>query len=79
MPSPQPHITCNLDHLLARNNLTLTELSKRVNISYANLSTLKNGRARAIRFTTLLAICQELNCQVGDLLHITYPNPTNKP
>lgn len=51
--------------------MTLVELSKRVGISYANLCKLKNGKARAIRFTTLVAICQALDCEPGDLIELT--------
>lgn len=61
-------IHCRLDELLEARGITLTELSKRVGVSLVNLSVLKNDRARAIRFSTLTAICQELDCQVGDLL-----------
>ncbi|ERL10697.1 Cro/C1-type HTH DNA-binding domain protein [Olsenella profusa F0195] len=58
----------NLDVMLARRRMTLTELSERVGVTIANLSILKNGKARAIRFTTLAAICRELECQPGDVL-----------
>jgi putative transcriptional regulator len=51
--------------------MTLTELSARVGVSVVNLSVLKNDRAKAIRFSTLLAICTELGCDVGDLLSVT--------
>ncbi|WP_232204382.1 helix-turn-helix domain-containing protein [Olsenella profusa] len=54
--------------MLARRRMTLTELSERVGVTIANLSILKNGKARAIRFTTLAAICRELECQPGDVL-----------
>lgn len=60
-------IRCRLDELLAERDMTLTELAKRVDITYANLSVLKNGRGRAVRFTTLAAICEALDCDVGDL------------
>jgi putative transcriptional regulator len=62
-----PLIT-NLDVMLAKRKMTLTELSERINITMANLSILKKGKARAIRFTTLEAICKELECQPGDIL-----------
>ena len=65
-------IHCRLDELLEARGLTLTELSKQVGVSLVNLSVLKNDRARAIRFSTLTAICEALNCQVGDLL-VTFP------
>ena len=61
-------IVINLDVMLARRKMSLTELSHRVGITMANLSILKNGKAKAIRFSTLEAICRELNCQVGDIL-----------
>lgn len=62
-----PLIT-NLDVMLAKRKMTLTELSERINITMANLSILKKGKAKAIRFTTLEAICQALDCQPGDIL-----------
>lgn len=61
-------IIVNLDVQLATRKMTLTELSERVGITLANLSVLKSGRARAIRFSTLAAICAVLDCQPGDLL-----------
>ena len=61
-------IVVNLDVMLARRKMRLTELSSRVDISVTNLSNLKTGRARAIRFTTLEAICEVLDCQPGDIL-----------
>ncbi|GGE91491.1 helix-turn-helix domain-containing protein [Mycetocola zhadangensis] len=61
-------IRCRLDELLAERSMTLTELSERVGISIVNLSVLKNDRARAIRFSTLVAICDVLECEVGDVL-----------
>jgi putative transcriptional regulator len=60
------HVT--LDRLLEERGLTLTELSERIGITLANLSILKTNKARAIRFSTLEALCRELNCQPGDLL-----------
>lgn len=61
-------VLVRLDELLQARGMTLTELSQRVGITLANLSVLKSGRARAIRFSTLDAICRELDCQPGDLL-----------
>jgi putative transcriptional regulator len=61
-------IHCRLDELLEARGMTLTELSKQVGVSLVNLSVLKNDRAKAIRFSTLTAICEALECQVGDLL-----------
>nr|WP_255497607.1 helix-turn-helix transcriptional regulator [Pseudonocardia sp. SID8383] len=54
--------------MLAERGMTLTELARRVGVTHANLSVLKNGRARAIRFSTLSAICEALGCQPGDLM-----------
>ena len=61
-------ITVRLDDLLHDRRMTLTELAERVDITLANLSILKTGKARAIRFSTLEAICTALKCQPGDLL-----------
>lgn len=61
-------IEVHLDQMLLDNKMTLTELSERVGITMANLSILKTGKARAIRFSTLDAICRELGCQPGDLI-----------
>ena len=61
-------IAIHLDKLLADRSMTLTELSERVGVSVVNLSILKNGHARAIRFSTLTRLCQALGCQPGDLL-----------
>ena len=63
-------IHCRLDELLAQRGMTLTELSERVGVSLVNRSVLKNDRARAIRFSTLTAICQVLGCEVGELLEM---------
>jgi putative transcriptional regulator len=73
-PSPDDRsgdrIVIKLDDLLYQRRMTLTELAERVDITLANLSILKTGKAKAIRFSTLEAICQVLDCQPGDL--ITY-------
>ncbi len=61
-------IHCRLDELLAERGMTLTRLSELVGVSLVNLSVLKNDRARAVRFSTLTAICDALDCSVGDLL-----------
>ena len=61
-------IRVNLDLMLVRRKMTLTELAERVGITLANLSILKTGKARAIRFSTLASICRVLDCQPGDLL-----------
>ena len=61
-------IEVRLDELLERRGMTLTELAEEVDITIVNLSVLKNGRARAVRFSTLAALCRALECQPGDLL-----------
>ena len=61
-------IIVNLDIMMAKRNISLTELAERVDITPANLSILKTGKARAVRFSTLESICKELNCQPGDIL-----------
>ena len=61
-------IVINLDVMMAKRKMGLTELSKEVDVTMANLSILKNNKAKAIRFTTLDAICRALDCQPGDIL-----------
>lgn len=61
-------IECRLDELLAERGMTLTALSEAVGVSVVNLSVLKNNRAKAVRFSTLKAICDALDCEVGELL-----------
>ena len=58
----------NIDVMLARRKMSVTELAEKVGITMANLSILKNGKAKAIRFSTLEAICKALDCQPGDIL-----------
>lgn len=73
MPAAEADISkvhCRLDELLKDRGMTLTDLSRQVGVSIVNLSVLKNDRARAIRFSTLTAICEALHCQIGDLLVI---------
>jgi len=72
---PKPHdtdegaaIIVRLDDILHDRRMTLTQLAERVGLTLANLSILKTGKAKAIRFSTLAAICRELDCQPGDLL-----------
>ena len=66
---PADHrIRITLDEVLGRRGMTLTELAVRVDVSLVNLSILKTGKARAVRFTTLTRICEVLDCQPGDLL-----------
>ena len=68
-PDPSAHrIIVHLDRLLEQRGLTLTELAEQVDVTVVNLSILKNGRARAVRFSTLTALCEALGCQPGDLL-----------
>jgi putative transcriptional regulator len=67
-------IIVNLDVMLAKRKMSVTELTEKVGITMANLSILKNGKAKAIRFSTLEAICQALECQPGDILD--YQNET---
>jgi putative transcriptional regulator len=68
-PEPSEHrIAVHLDRLLEERGMTLTELAERVDVTVVNLSILKNGRARAIRFSTLTALCEALDCQPADLL-----------
>lgn len=61
-------IVVNLDVMMAKRKMSLNELSQRVDVTLANLSILKNNKAKAVRFTTLEAICRALDCQPGDLL-----------
>ncbi len=71
MPPEEEHrIEVRLDRLLEERGITLTDLAARVGITLANLSILKNGRARAIRFSTLTALCDALDCQPGDLFSL---------
>ncbi len=72
-------IQVQLDFMLLRRRISLTELSERVGISITNLSNLKTNKARAIRFSTLDAVCRELNCQPGDLLVHIDPLETEEP
>jgi putative transcriptional regulator len=69
MPPAEEHaIRVHLDTLLAQRGMTLSELAEQVGVTVVNLSVLKNGRAKAVRFSTLTAICRALDCQPGDLL-----------
>jgi putative transcriptional regulator len=71
-------IRVRLDRLLLERRMSLTELADRVGVTIANLSILKTGKARAIRFSTLDALCRELNCQPGDLV-VFEPGPPEDP
>jgi len=66
-------VIINLDVMMAKRKMSLNELSEKVGITLANLSILKNNKAKAIRFSTLEAICQALDCQVGDIIEFV-PN-----
>lgn len=71
-------IIVNLDVMMARRKISLNELSERVELTLSNLSILKTGKAKAIRFSTLDAICKALNCQPGDILeYVDDKSPTN--
>lgn len=71
MPVEGPHrIVCHLDDLLEAREMTLTALADAVGVSLVNLSVMKNNRAKAIRYSTLTAICHVLGCQPGDLLSV---------
>ncbi|MFB7371105.1 helix-turn-helix domain-containing protein [Streptomyces sp. NPDC056222] len=69
-------ITVDIDVMMARRKMSVGELAERVGITPANLAVLKNGRAKAVRFTTLAALCEVLECQPGDLLRWE-PGPEN--
>ncbi|GIG00455.1 helix-turn-helix domain-containing protein [Catellatospora citrea] len=74
MGEPTEHrVTVHLDELLTARGMTLVELSARVGVTVANLSVLKNGHARAIRFSTLTALCDVLDCTPGELLGLDGP------
>ncbi len=72
-PEDGHRIHCRLDELLEERGMTLTELASRVGVTLVNLSVLKHDRARAIRFSTLTAICDVLECDVGDVLQLERP------
>ena len=77
---PDTHrVVCHIDTLLAARGMTQTELAERMGLSLVNLSILKNNHARAIRFTTLDAICRVLDCQPGDILRWTADAPSEPP
>ncbi|WP_428629875.1 helix-turn-helix domain-containing protein [Sphingopyxis sp.] len=72
-------VRINLDELLWQRRMTLTELSESIDITLANLSILKTGKARAIRFSTLEAICRALECQPGDLIVFDHDTENSEP
>ncbi len=71
-------IITNIDVMMAKRKMSLGELAERVGITPANLSILKNGKARAIRFSTLEALCRELDCQPGDIIEYRPERPENR-
>jgi putative transcriptional regulator len=71
-------IRVNLDRILVQRRMSLTELADRVGVTIVNLSILKTGKAKAVRFSTLDALCRELDCQPGDILHFI-PGPPDDP
>lgn len=74
MPVDEPHrVVCRLDELIAERGVTVTALAERIGVSNVNLSVLKNQRAKAIRFSTLTALCDALDCQPGDLFAVLPP------
>lgn len=70
-------IIVNIDVMLAKRKMSVTELSERVGITMANVSILKNGKAKAVKFSTLEAICEALDCQTGDILAYEKKNEEN--
>ena len=71
MPVEEPHrVLCHLDRLLDERAMTLAALAEAVGVTVVNLSVLKNNRAKAVRFSTITAICEVLQCQVGDVLTV---------
>ena len=73
-----PAIKINLDLLLVKRKMSLTELSEKVGITLTNLSILKRGKAKAIRFSTLIALCDALKCTPGDLLELEDPEENSE-
>lgn len=71
-------IVVNLDVMMAKRKMSLNELSEKVDLTLSNLSILKTGKAKAIRFSTLEAICKVLNCQPGDILEFVDDHPAKK-
>lgn len=80
MPRSEPdhRIAVHLDRVLDQRGMTLTELAERVGVTVVNLSVLKNGRARAVRFSTLSAICDVLGCQPGDILSFDHGSASSR-
>ncbi|GIG70012.1 helix-turn-helix domain-containing protein [Phytomonospora endophytica] len=78
MVDPEHRVSVHLDELLTARGMTLTELSRKVDLTLANLSILKNGRARAMRFSTLTALCDALDCTPGDILRVESADPADE-
>ncbi|QCW51300.1 helix-turn-helix transcriptional regulator [Nocardioides dongxiaopingii] len=77
MPVEEPHrVVCHLDRLLAERGMTVTALAEQIGVTNVNLSVLKNQRAKAMRFSTLTAICDALGCQPGDLFSVAAAGST---
>ena len=74
---PGHRVVCHLDRLLVARGMTLAELADRVGVTVVNLSVLKNGRARAVRFSTLTLLCDVLDCQPGELLSVLPADKTS--
>lgn len=72
--NPDHDVVIRLDEVLGERGMTLTELSQQIGIAVVNLSILKTGKARAVRFSTLSALCHALDCKPGDLLDINLPD-----
>ena len=72
-------VVVHLDRLLAERGMTMTELARRIDLTPVNVSILKTGKARAVRFSTLIAICEVLNCQPGDILTVEEMPPGEQP
>lgn len=75
MNTVPPTVVCHLDRVLEERQLSLAEVARRVDMSVVNLSILKNGRAKAVRFETLVRLCVALGCQPGDLFTVQPPPP----
>jgi putative transcriptional regulator len=76
-PEEQHRVDIHIERLLTARGMTLTELAGQVGLTLANLSILKNGRARAIRFSTLTALCDALDCQPSDLITVRHQPPVS--
>ena len=76
MPVEEPHrVVCHLDRLLEEREMTLAALAEAVGVTVVNLSVLKNNRAKAVRFSTITAICEVLQCELGEVLSIEREAP----